>query len=66
MWDWAHFNEEGWLAHTRRSLRFAGLLLLSGGAMVLHALVPFWQQPKFLQRGEVACQLCEGLEQHTE
>jgi hypothetical protein len=66
MWDWAHFKDEGWLAHTRRSLRLAALLLASGAAMVLHALVPFWQQPTKLQRGEVACALCEGLESQKE
>ena len=66
MWDWAHFKDEGWVAHTRRSLRLAALLLASGAAMVLHALVPFWQQPKMLQRGEVACALCEGLELQEE
>jgi len=30
--------------------------------MILHLLVPFWQQPKWLQRDAVACVLCEGLE----
>ena len=48
MWDWAHFKTEGWLAHTKRSAKFAGLLLLSGLAMMVHTLVPFWQQPKWL------------------
>ena len=62
MLDWAHFKDEGWLAHTKRSARLALLLLVSGLAMILHMLVPFWQQPKLLQRGEVACALCEGLE----
>jgi len=62
MWDWAHFKNEGWVAHTKRSVRLAALLLASGAAMILHMLVPFWQQPKRLQRGEVACSLCEGLE----
>ena len=66
MWDWAHFSEEGWLAHTKRSVRLATLLLVSGAAMVLHALIPFWQQPKRLQRSEVACALCEGLESRKE
>tara|TARA_R110002020_G_scaffold78132_2_gene196667 strand:- start:999 stop:1199 length:201 start_codon:yes stop_codon:yes gene_type:complete len=66
MWDWAHFKEEGWLAHTKRSARLAVLLLLSGSAMILHLLIPFWQQPKRLQRAEVACKLCEGLEERKE
>ena len=62
MWDWAHFKDEGWLAHTKRSVRLAGLLLAAAGAMILHTLVPFWQQPKMLQREDVARALCEGLE----
>jgi|TARA_R110000824_G_scaffold272088_2_gene460600 hypothetical protein len=66
MWDWSHFKEEGWLSHTKRSARLALLLLASGAAMILHVLVPFWQQPKKLQRGEVACALCEGLESPQE
>jgi hypothetical protein len=66
MWDWAHFKEEGWLAHTRRSARLAILLLTSGIAMVLHLVIPFWQQPRFLRRDSVAEQLCEGLEEHQE
>ena len=61
-WDWAHFKTEGWLAHTKRSVRLAALLLASGVAMILHMLVPFWQQPKMLQRERVARALCEGLE----
>jgi hypothetical protein len=66
MWDWGHFKDEGWRAHTWRSCRFAGLLLLSGVAMVLHVLVPFWQQPRALQREAVAGRLCEGLEESKE
>lgn len=65
-WDWAHFKDEGWLAHTKRSARLAALLLASSVAMILHLLVPFWQQPKMLQREEVACALCEGLESQEE
>lgn len=49
MWDWAHFKGEGWLAHTKRSMTLAALLLVSGAAMILHALVPFWQQPEWLR-----------------
>ena len=66
MWDWAHFKDEGWLAHTKRSARLTLLLILAGGAMVLHTLVPFWQQPKRLQRDAVARALCEGLESQEE
>jgi hypothetical protein len=62
MWDWAHFKDEGWLAHTKRSVQLAALLLASGAAMILHILVPFWQQPKMLQRAVVARALCKGLE----
>lgn len=49
MWDWAHFKGEGWLAHTKRSMTLATLLLVSGAAMILHAVVPFWQQPVWLR-----------------
>ena len=38
MWDWAHFKEEGWIAHTKRSAGFALLLLSSGVAMIFHML----------------------------
>ena len=62
MWDWGHFKDEGWLTHSKRSARLAALLLLSGGAMILHTLLPFWQQPEWLQRRGVARALCEGLE----
>lgn len=49
MWDWAHFKNEGWLSHLKRSAKLSGLLLLGGLAMLLHMLVPFWQQPESLQ-----------------
>ena len=61
MWDWAHFKSEGWLNHSRRSVKLAGLLLLSGLAMGLHGLVPFWQQPKRLQACAVADALCRAM-----
>jgi len=48
MWDWAHFKVEGYLSHMRRSAKLSGLLLLAGLAMLLHMLVPFWQQPRWL------------------
>tara|TARA_R110000751_G_scaffold282988_1_gene386300 strand:- start:357 stop:557 length:201 start_codon:yes stop_codon:yes gene_type:complete len=66
MWDWAHFKGEGWVAHTKRSARLALLLLVSSVTMILHMLVPFWQQPKRLQRAEVAAALLEGLESQEE
>ena len=62
MWDWAHFKGEGWLAHTKRSAKFSGLLLLSGLAMILHTAVPFWQQPQWLCADRIARALCEGME----
>jgi|TARA_A100000172_G_scaffold20201_1_gene11345 uncharacterized membrane protein SirB2 len=48
MWDWAHFKGEGWLRHLKRSGQLSGLLFLGGLAMMLHMLVPFWQQPSWL------------------
>jgi hypothetical protein len=66
MWDWNHFQNEGWWRHTKRSAQLAGLLILSGIAMIIHLLVPFWQQPKALRREEVACRLCEGSEESKE
>ena len=62
MWDWAHFKKEGWLAHLKRSAKLSGLLILSGLAMIGHMLVPFWQQPKFLQADEVVRRIQELLE----
>ena len=66
MWDWAHFKTEGWLVHAKRSGKFAGLLLLAGLAMVLHTVVPFWQQPKWLCADAVAASLREGMESRKE
>jgi hypothetical protein len=61
MWDWTHFKGEGWLAHTKRSSRLAALLLLSGAAMILHILVPFWQQPEWLRIACVSEALCSAM-----
>ena len=41
MWEWNHFQDEGWISHTKRSARLAVLLLGSGLVMILHMLVPF-------------------------
>ena len=61
-WNWAHLKDHGLLSHTIRSAKISGLLLLSGLAMIVHMLVPFWQQPKFLQGDEVVRRLEELLE----
>jgi len=66
-WDWAHFKEAGYVAHLRQSGKLSGLLILSGLAMLLHMLVPFWQQPEWLQAkcvGEAlcGCACCEDCE----
>jgi uncharacterized membrane protein SirB2 len=66
MWDWAHFQAEGWLAHTTRSARFTALLLLSGLAMALHMVIPFWQQPKWLCADQIISRLSDGLESRKE
>lgn len=62
MWNWAHINEESWLLHTKRSLKLSTLLLLSGVAMLLHVIIPFWQQPKFLRADAVSDTLCRTME----
>lgn len=61
-WNWGHLHPEGWLAHTQRSAKLGGLLLLSGAAMILHMVLPFWQQPNFLKAVNVACVLCSDME----
>jgi len=61
MWDWAHMAEETWLLHTKRSVKLGVLLLLSGGAMLIHVLIPFWQQPKSLRAVEVSDTLCREM-----
>ena len=61
-WNWSHLKDHGLLAHTIRSAKLSGLLLLSGLAMVVHTLLPFWQQPKLLQAGEVVRRIQELLE----
>lgn len=66
MWNWAHFKGEGWLAHSKRSIHLSGLLLLAGLAMLVHAVVPFWQQPKGLQSQCVSDTLRGALEKKQE
>jgi hypothetical protein len=62
MWDWTHLKNEGWVTHTRRALKLSALLLVSGGALILHLLIPFWQQPKVLQVCSVANIICKEME----
>lgn len=61
MWNWKHLQGEGWLAHTVRSVKLGVLLLASGVAMLLHIVVPFWQQPKKLQVCSVAETICQEM-----
>ena len=61
MWNWLHLDGEGWVAHTKRSLKLAVLLLAAGNAMILHTLLPFWQQPKALRACEVANRICQEM-----
>ena len=61
MWNWKHLKGEGWLAHTVRSVKLGVLLLASGSAMLLHIIVPFWQQPKILQVCSVADIICKEM-----
>lgn len=66
MWNLNHLKGEGWLAHTLRSLKLAGLLLLSGVAMVIHIVIPFWEQPKVLQACSVAESICEEMDKRKQ
>ena len=58
MWNWGHFKELGWIAHTVRAARLSGLLILAGLAMLLHAVLPFWQQPSWLRAEAIGRALC--------
>jgi|21_taG_2_1085346.scaffolds.fasta_scaffold06862_2 hypothetical protein len=64
MWNWYHLKGEGWLRHSMRAAQMSGLLLLSGAAMLLHILVPFWQQPEFLRVERVADSLKAQMVKH--
>lgn len=61
MWNWKHLKSEGWITHTRRSVKLAVLLLASGSAMLVHILIPFWEQPKRLQVCSVANTICQEM-----
>ena len=60
-WDWSHFKVQNWWTHTKQASKLSGLLLLSGLAMLLHTLVPFWQQPKWLQAEAIKDSLEESI-----
>ena len=62
MWNRHHLESEGWVTHTARSIKLALLLLSSGVTLLLHAIVPFWQQPKVLQVCSVADTICREME----
>ncbi len=61
MWDWNHLKNEGWGLHTLRGIKLSALLLASGVALLLHLVIPFWQQPKVLQICSVAETLCKEM-----
>ena len=65
-WDWAHFKVEGYLSHLRRSGKLSGLLILAGLAMIVHMLVPFWQQPRWLSGCGIRDTLDAELKTHQE
>jgi hypothetical protein len=61
MWNLSHLDGEGWRVHTVKSIKLAALLLISGAALVLHAILPFWQQPKALRACSVANTICREM-----
>jgi hypothetical protein len=66
MWDWAHLKGHGWLRHLDRAGKLTGILLLGGLAMLLHTVIPFWQQPKGLQVQGLINSLEKSLEPKQE
>ncbi len=60
-WDWKHLKGESWIVHTKRASKLSILMLLSGFAMMVHMIVPFWQQPKWLQGASIRDVLDESL-----
>lgn len=65
-WDWSHLKGESWWTHTKRSAKISSLLLISGLTMLIHMIIPLWQQPKWLRGDAVVKRLCELLEQDRE
>ena len=65
-WDWAHFKAEGFLPHVRRSAKLSGRLIVAGLGMIVHMLVPFWQQPRWLSGCGIRDTLDAELKTHQE
>jgi len=61
MWNWTHLDPGGWWNHTKRGVTLSVLLIFAGSALLLHTLVPFWQQPGWLRISSVAETLCGGV-----
>ena len=61
MWDWKHVKKEGWVLHTLRGIKLSALMLASEAALLLHLVIPFWQQPKVLQVCSVADTICKEM-----
>jgi len=61
MWDWNHFKAEGWLSHSRRALKLSMLMIAAALALLIHMVVPFWQQPKALRLCTVSQVICHEM-----
>ena len=46
MFDFKHVKKERYFSHLWRSLKMAAFLCASGLFLLVHAILPFWQQPK--------------------
>jgi len=65
MWDWSHFKHEGWLKHSRRAWKLSALLTVGAVGMILHALIPFWQQPRWMSASAIRDTLDYELRQRA-
>ena len=61
MWDRAHLKGEGWLSHSKRALKLSILMIASALSLLVHMVVPFWQQPKVLRVCTVAEVICHEM-----
>lgn len=53
MFDFNHLKDISYLTHLKRALYLFGLLMLSALALLVHAFIPFWQQPEKLRMTNV-------------